>query len=118
MDNGMVEVTYQDGSQSTLALRNPDNWVPIEQDYYFDGYAFHSDQPRPPRIHLKTGLMPQDFDDYVTIKGFTDTAIEGGAATVLDLPLDPDKTLKTLTIRTLTNDVVIGLMAATLKRKD
>ncbi|WP_367389870.1 DUF4450 domain-containing protein [Lewinella sp. LCG006] len=118
MDNGVVEVTYQDGSQSTLALRNPDNWVPIEQDYYFDGYAFHSDQPPPPRIHLKTGLMPKDFEDYFTIKGFTDTAIEGGAATVLDLPLDPDKTLKTLTIRTLTNDVIIGLMAATLKRKD
>jgi hypothetical protein len=35
---------------------------------------------------------------------------------VLDLPLDSTKELKTLTVRTLANDVVIGLMAATLVR--
>jgi len=39
----------------------------------------------------------------------------GGEATVLDLPLDPAKELKTLTVRTLANDVIIGLMAATLR---
>jgi len=42
--------------------------------------------------------------------------IPGGAATVLDLPLDKSKRLKSLTIRTLANEVVIGLMAVTLQR--
>jgi hypothetical protein len=35
---------------------------------------------------------------------------------VLDLPLDPAKTLKSLTLHTLANEVVIGLMAVTLQR--
>lgn len=43
--------------------------------------------------------------------------MNGGAATVLDLPLREDKELKSLTVRTLANEVVIGLMAVTLKRQ-
>jgi hypothetical protein len=35
---------------------------------------------------------------------------------VLDLPLNPAKNLQSLTVRTLCNEVVIGLMAATLAR--
>jgi hypothetical protein len=35
---------------------------------------------------------------------------------VLELALDPAKQLKTLTVRTLANDVVIGLMSVTLER--
>jgi hypothetical protein len=35
---------------------------------------------------------------------------------VLELALDPAKELKSLTVRALANDVVIGLMAATLVR--
>jgi len=35
---------------------------------------------------------------------------------VLDLALDPAKQLQSLTVRTLCNDVVIGLMSATLER--
>jgi hypothetical protein len=42
--------------------------------------------------------------------------IPGGAATVLDLGLQPGKELKSLTVRALANEVVIGLMAATLVR--
>ena len=42
--------------------------------------------------------------------------MRGGAATVLDLPLDPVKELKSLTVRTLANEVVIGLMSVTLAR--
>ena len=70
----------------------------------------------PPRVHLKTGLVTREFDDYVSIKGFSSRVIDGGAATVLDLPLDPEKELKRLTIRALANEVVIGLMGATLVR--
>ena len=39
-----------------------------------------------------------------------------GAATVLALPLDPAKELKSLTVRAVANEIVIGLVAATLER--
>lgn len=116
LDNGIVEVEYQDGSRSALPLRNPDTWWPIEQDYYFDGFAFACDHPVPPRLHLKTGLITRDFEDYISIKGFSDRVVDGGAATVLDLPLDSGKELKSLKVKTLANEVVIGLMGVTLVR--
>lgn len=116
LDNGVVEVEYEDGSKSVLPLRNPDTWWPIEQDYYRDGYAFDWDHPFPPRVHLKTGLITRKFDHYTSIKGFSDRVIDGGAATVLDLPLEPGKALKSLKVRALANEVVIGLMGVTLVR--
>jgi len=116
--NGEVVVQYTDGSRETLALRNPENWWPIEQDYLQDGFAFQTNAPRPYRLHLKTGLLTNEAAaSYTSIKGFSTRAIEGGAATVLDLPLNPKKKLKTLTVRALANDVVIGLMGVTLTRK-
>ncbi|UOQ96791.1 DUF4450 domain-containing protein [Hymenobacter sp. 5317J-9] len=116
LTNGEVLVTYTDGSTATLPLRNPDTWWPIEQDYADDGFAFQTGAPRPLRIHLKTGLMTREFTQYTSIKGFSTRAIDGGAATVLELPLDPAKKLKSLTVRALANDVVIGLMSVTLQR--
>jgi hypothetical protein len=114
MDNGVVSVEYMDGTKEQLPLNSPDNWWPIEQDFYEDGYAFRVDAVRPLRLYLKTGVWHQDTYD-VWSKNKT-RKIEGGAASVLDLPLNPDKELKQLTLETLTNDVVIGLMAATLVR--
>jgi hypothetical protein len=114
--NGEVRVAYTDGTSETLALRNPDNWWPIEQDYADDGFAFRTGAPRPWRVHLKTGLITRDFDQYTSIKGFSTRAIDGGAATVLDMPLNPRKKLKSLTLQALANDVVIGLMSVTLAR--
>ena len=38
--NGEVVVTYADESLEILSLKNPENWWPIEQDYYIDDYAF------------------------------------------------------------------------------
>ena len=35
---------------------------------------------------------------------------------MLDLPLDPEKELRSLTVRALANEVVIGLMSVTLVR--
>jgi hypothetical protein len=55
--------------------------------------------------------------DPVDFKG-KGGAVRGGAATVLSLPLQADKELESLTVRTLANDVVIGLMSATLLRPD
>jgi len=109
MDNGEVIATYADGTSERLALENPTTWWPMEQDYVIDDYQFQRPGPLPPRIDLKTGLerFPQIG------KG---GSIPGGSATVLDLPLNPSKELKSLTVRTLTNEVVIGLMSATLAR--
>ena len=42
--------------------------------------------------------------------------VRGGAATVLDLPLDPTRTLHTLAVRAIANEVVIGVMSVTLAR--
>ena len=42
--------------------------------------------------------------------------IRGGAAIVLTMPLDPSKPLKSLTVKALANDVVIGVMSVTLGR--
>jgi hypothetical protein len=114
--NGEIVVTYADGTTATLPLRNPETWWPIEQDYVDDGFAFQLRAPKPYRVHLKTGLITKDFNQYTTIKGFSTKAIDGGAATVLELPLDPAKKLKSLTVRALANDVVIGLMSVTLGR--
>ncbi|HEY4787652.1 MAG TPA: DUF4450 domain-containing protein, partial [Bacteroidales bacterium] len=116
--NGQVIVHYADGSESTLDLRNPETWWPIEQDYMVDGYAFSLRKPSPIRLHLKTGLMTRDFRNYTSIKGFTTYAIDGGAATILDLPLNSSKELKSLTLKTCTPEVVIGLMSVTLVRPD
>ncbi|MDB5325620.1 MAG: hypothetical protein JWM57_1189 [Phycisphaerales bacterium] len=111
-DNGEVVVIYEDGITERLALRNPDTWWPIEQDYFIDDYGFHLDGAMPPRIDLKTGRvrMPGDKPPLTVKPGF------GGAATVLSLPLDPKRTLKSLTVRALANEVVIGLMSVTLQR--
>jgi hypothetical protein len=115
--NGEVLVTYADGSTETLLLRNPENWAPIEQDYFQDDFAFTTGAPKPFRLHLKTGLLTRDFKDYTSIKGFSTRAIDGGAATVLDMPLNPKKKLRSLTLKALANDVVIGLMSVTLVRE-
>ena len=40
-----------------------------------------------------------NFKDYISIKGFTSSAIDGGAATVYDLPLDRTKKLKQLVVK-------------------
>ncbi|MEO6231014.1 MAG: DUF4450 domain-containing protein [Ferruginibacter sp.] len=112
MTNGAVIIKYTDGKADTLLLKNPENWWPIEQDYYDDGYAFKTNAAEPIRIHLKTGKIVGDFDH--SIDAFNGKMIDGGAATVLDLPLNPAKTLKELVLETWTNDVVIGLMALTL----
>jgi hypothetical protein len=112
-DNGEIIVTYADGSTAKLPLRNPVNWWPIDQDYFMDDYAFRRDEPIPPRVDLRTGKVR--LLDVVTFKG-KGGKVSGGAATVLDLPLDATKELKSLTVRALANEVVIGLMSVTLAR--
>jgi hypothetical protein len=108
-------VTYQDLTTDTLRLRNPDNWCPIEQDYYVDGLAFSVAQPRPYRVCLGTGTVSRDLGRELNVKGVYGRELPGGAAQMLRMPLNPRKKLRSLTLRTLSNDVVIGLMAVTLQ---
>jgi hypothetical protein len=114
-DNGEVIATYADGTTDRLALRNPTNWWPIDQDYYIDDYAFKDDAPPPIRVDLATGKIRTP--DRQSVRG-TGGKIRGGSATVITMPLDPSKPLKSLTVRALANDVVIGLMSLTLARNE
>ena len=113
LTNGAIIVEYADGTTDSLVLRNPESWWPIDQDYYSDGFAFALQQPRPMRVHLKTGKIVSGEESKAKYNG---KKIDGGAATVLDLLLDPKKELKSLTVKTIANDVVIGLMGVSLLR--
>lgn len=112
-ENGEIVVTYRDNSVERLSLENPTNWWAIDQDYFIDDFAFRRPEPIPPRVDLKTGNVR--VLDVQSFKG-KGKKIPGGAATVLDLPINSNKELKSLTVRALANEVVIGLMSATLVR--
>ena len=114
--NGQVMVNYTDGTNDVLELKNPQTWWPIEQDYEDDGYAFQLNAARPIRVYLKSGIAATEWNTFKGIKGFAGRGIDGGAATILDLPLNPAKELKNLQLKTIANDVVIGLMGVTLVR--
>ncbi len=132
IDNGLVVVEYVDGSCDTLHLENPVNWCPIEQDYYYDDYAFRSAPLHPYRVHLGSGftsrhlkaeLNVEDDGSGVHTSDLTDAStpiaagmgIPDGAAQILKMPLDSDKPLRLLRLVCLSNDVVIGLMGITLE---
>lgn len=114
--NGVVRIHYKDGTSDALELVNPDNWCPIEQDFYVDGLAFRLASPRPYRLHLKSGLVSNDLGKALGITGVYGRAIDGGAGVLLDMALNPEKELSHLSLETLSNDVVIGLMGVTLQR--
>lgn len=115
--NGTITVQYSDGSSAKLELKNPINWWPIEQDLFDDNFAFEiPDDKIPYRVQLKTGELYKggSLTKYSEIKGVSNRAVEGGAATILDLPIEPNKELKSIKLTAVSNDVVIGLMSATV----
>jgi hypothetical protein len=115
--NGIIDVYYKDGARDRLELINPTNWWPIEEDYLEDGPAFTTGVPHPWRVYLKTGMASDKPGKWTSIKGLTNTAIDGGAATVTEMALQPGKTLDHLVLRAAAHDVVVGLMSVTLIRK-
>ena len=127
IDNGLVVVAYTDGTTDTLHLENPINWCAIEQDYYVDDYAFWTAAKKPYRVLLNSGKVSRDVvvdfialpengvNMYDAVKN-TDRGIPDGAAQILKMPLNPRKKLQSLCVKTLSNDVVVGLMAVTLEK--
>ncbi len=114
--NGVVTIHYMDESSIEVELINPDNWCPIEQDYFVDDLAFNIKGEKPYRIHLNSGLVSNNLEKDLNITGVYGRSIDGGAGVLLDIPLDSSKELSHLSIRTLSNDVIIGLMSVTLQR--
>ncbi|HEY6913996.1 MAG TPA: DUF4450 domain-containing protein, partial [Paludibacter sp.] len=114
--NAKISVEYTDGMRDTLELVNPENWCPIEQDYYVDGKAFSIKAPRPYRLHFKSGLVSNDLGKDLKISGVYGRAIDGGAGILLDMPLNKGKKLRKMQLETIANEVIIGLMSLTLQR--
>lgn len=116
IDNGEVVVTYADGAQTRLALHNPDSWWPIEQDYLVDDYQFPYCGRLPVRVDLKTARVRvlDPAPRSTALPPALQAKIDGGSATVLEMAVDPRKPLKNIALRSLANDVVIGLMGVTL----
>ena len=113
MEHGRVTVAYNDGSKAELPLRNPETWWPIEQDYMLDDYLAINDAPLPPRVDLRTGQTR--ILDAETFKG-KGRAVNGGAASILYLPLDSARTLASMKVEASLYGIVIGLLGATLVR--
>ena len=116
IDNGQIVVTYTDGTTDTLPLQNPHNWCPIEQDYYEDGLQFHAAQPRPYRLDFASLKVSREHMPMGERYGYQKRDFKAGAAVMLDMPLNAQKQLRDITVRTLSNDVVIGIMGVTLQR--
>lgn len=115
IDNGIIRVYYKDGTSDTLSLVNPDNWPPIEQIFFEDGKAFNRHAPSLYRLRLKTAEVSNNFGEELGFPGVS-REIDGGAAVLLEMPLNKNKSLSHLVLETLSNEVVIGLMGVTLQR--
>lgn len=113
--NGLLVARYEDGSADTLRLVNPDNWCPVEQDYYVDGLAFHVTSPRPYRIGFDTGIVSRHLSSVLGIKGASELMIPGGAAQMLCLTLNPEKKVVAFDVIPQSNEVVIGVMGLTMQ---
>ena len=119
LPNGVVEIRYADGTCENFTLENPTTWAPIEQDFFTDEYAFAQPDGSalPLRFSFEDGSQSRRLGDLKGIEGVEPRRIPGGAGILLDIPTDADKELASLTVRTLSNDVVIGLMSVTLQNK-
>jgi hypothetical protein len=113
--NGLIVARYEDGTADTLRLVNPDNWCPIEQDYFVNDYSFHVLQPRPYRVSLDTGIVSRNLSKAMGIKGTNDLLIPGGAAQMLCMSLNREKKVVALDIIPQSNNVIVGLMGLTLQ---
>lgn len=117
IDNALIIARYNDGTSDTLRLIPPFNYCPIEQDYYVDGKAFQTVEPRPVRICFGTGTVSRDQGTALSIKPdeVYGREIPGGAAQMLSMPLCPTKKLQSFSLVPVANDIVVGIMGITLR---
>lgn len=116
VDNGWIVVDYTHGPSDTLRLVNPDNWCPIEQDFYTDNNAFRLESERHWRVSLLSGKCSQDLGKEFAVSGVYGRSLPGGAGVLLDLKLDEKRELKRLTLHARANEVILGLMSLSLQR--
>ena len=117
LENGQVIAQYTDGTEQIYSLRNPENWAPIEQDYYEDGYAFHSTQKFYSRLLLHSGKFTDNVGKTLNLKdNAQDRMIPGGAGILLNMPLNKEKSLKSIIVKAEAYEVIIGLMAITYEK--
>lgn len=115
--NGTVKVYYTDGSNDVLPLINPDNWAPIEQDYYIDGAAFQINSKPAMRYLFKTGLFSSNVSATLHLPdNEISRFIDGGAGILLQMPLNANKIMQRMVVETQAYEVIIGLMALTLQK--
>lgn len=117
IDNALIVAHYTDGTADTLALRPPYNYCPIEQDYFVDGRAFKVSDCPPLRISLSTGKVSYHLGDDMGIPSTEvyGRELKGGAAQLVMMPISPKKKIKNFTLECLSNDIVVGIMAITLR---
>lgn len=112
-----LSVAYRDAQPATImALRSPQSWWPIEQDYPVDDYIFllgGNEDPLPWRVDLSTAKGRKLIRESLRGKG---GPIRGGAAFTVEMDLDPDRELATCTLHCELYGVVLGLLAMTLER--
>ena len=130
IDNALVMAEYEDGSCDTLRLENPINWPTVNEEFIFDGKAFWSAPVMPLRFRLDNGrvgrqinarellsVIPSKHDGKEKKIGENDRyAIDKGAGVILKMPLDPARKIRAIRVKTLSNDIVVGLMAVTLEK--
>ena len=130
IDNALVMAEYEDGSCDTLRLENPINWPTIKEEFIFDGKAFWSAPVMPLRFRLDNGrvgrqinarellsVIPSKHDGKEKKIGDNNRyAIDKGAGVILKMPLDSARKIRAIRVKTLSNDIVVGLMAVTLEK--
>lgn len=113
--NGQITIYYKDGTKDKLELKLPDNLLPLDQDIFIDDWSFRSGQPRPWRIRLQNGSVSKYHAEELNVRMSNNPLyIKGGMVTMLDLPLNREKELESLSLETVANEVIIGLMGVTL----
>ena len=130
IDNALVMAEYEDGSCDTLRLENPINWPTINEEFIFDGKAFWSAPVMPLRFRLDNGrvgrqinakellsVIPSKHDGKEKKIGDNNRyAIDKGAGVILKMPLDSARKIRAIRVKTLSNDIVVGLIAVTLEK--
>ena len=113
MQHGTVSVTTGRDVSSRLALRNPENWWPIEQDYLLDDYLFVNNAPLPPRVDLRTGQTRSWIRRRSTAKDARSRAARRPFCTCRSTR---HRSFASCSIEVDLYGIVVGLMAATLVR--